>query len=1015
MTLPPSPFKGLSSFGDAEHDRRFFFGRERESEVVAANLMASRLTVLYGPSGVGKSSLLRAGVAQRLRSLVPAGAGEEGGAEVAIVDSWRDDPIVAVAAAAGAPTDVPLVDALAERAITSGGELYLILDQMEEYVLYHGREGGPLAGALEDVLTRSDLPVHVLLGVRDDSLADLDALKRRLPGLFGNVLRLDHLTRAAARSAIEGPLRAYAELGGPEVVAEEELVEAVLDQVAAGRIEQHLSGRSLVDDVVRERRVEAPYLQLVLERLWDVERARGSDVLRGATLAELGGAEQIVEEHLERALAGLSPEERDLVAELFDHLVTPSGTKIAHAIDDLARYADEDPATLEPVLARLDAARILRRVPGRVGGPPRFEIFHDVLAPAVLAWRAGHEAGRALERERAAAKRRHRRLALIATLALVALAGTLALAAWALEQRSDARALARTAEARELAASALSELETDPERSLRLAVEAAEVESSDRTEAVLRRALLESRVRLKADVPEAGVALSTLGSDRGIAVAAPKTMTIFDSSLETTGSRSPPGRILELRSDAAAAVNGRTVTIFDPATGRVERRVTLPAGQLVVRDVESGAILGSIPAPKTIRHLALGPERTLFAVSDGSHTTVIVNALTGEGRHVLDQPSSVTALRFGPAARTLAVGGTDGSVRLWRVSTGEGRGLLRGHVGHITDIAFSPRATLLATASSDGTARVWRVGSGEGVSVLPGHENPVNDVAFSANGSFVVTSGRDGTARVWRAETGEAIATLRGHGDSVEAAAFLPGDRRVVSTGLEGTVRIWDTVKQPPLRLVRALRQPVVRVAFSRDGFEAVTIDGKSHLLSEDGDEVAVRTATDPPVERAPDGATVTIDGKNAIVRRPNGRELVLRGHLDIVTSARFSPDGTQVVTASRDHVPIVWDAHRGVLLRKLVVHFAIVSDARFSPDGRWIVTAGPGRAALWDAETGEYLFLLQGHEDILLSAAFDSTSRRIVTGSRDGTIRTYRCTVCGHIDELIPLARARLQAAQPG
>ena len=52
---------------------------------------------------------------------------------------------------------------------------------MEEYVLYHGRDGGPLADALEDVLTRPGLPVHVLLGVRDDSLADLDAFKRRLP------------------------------------------------------------------------------------------------------------------------------------------------------------------------------------------------------------------------------------------------------------------------------------------------------------------------------------------------------------------------------------------------------------------------------------------------------------------------------------------------------------------------------------------------------------------------------------------------------------------------------------------------------------------------------------------------------------------------------------------------------------------------------------------------------------------------------------------------------------------
>ena len=51
---------------------------------------------------------------------------------------------------------------------------------------------------------------------------------------------------------------------------------------------------------------------------------------------------------------------------------------------------------LEPVLGALDAARILRRVPGRGGGPPRYEIFHDVLAPAVLAWRARHESERAL-------------------------------------------------------------------------------------------------------------------------------------------------------------------------------------------------------------------------------------------------------------------------------------------------------------------------------------------------------------------------------------------------------------------------------------------------------------------------------------------------------------------------------------------------------------------------------------------------------------------------------------------
>src|SRR5687768_17930957 len=117
MTLPTSPFKGLSYFSDSEHDRRFFFGRERESEVVAANLMASRLTVLYGPSGVGKSSLLRAGVASRLRSLAPAIGPHDCAGEIVVVDSWRDDPVAAVATAAGGRTELALADALAERAL----------------------------------------------------------------------------------------------------------------------------------------------------------------------------------------------------------------------------------------------------------------------------------------------------------------------------------------------------------------------------------------------------------------------------------------------------------------------------------------------------------------------------------------------------------------------------------------------------------------------------------------------------------------------------------------------------------------------------------------------------------------------------------------------------------------------------------------------------------------------------------------------------------------------------------
>ena len=199
LGAPDSPYKGLARFDDSELDARFFFGRERETELVAANLVASRLTVLYGPSGVGKSSLLRAGVVRRLRALVPAGAAPRRRRARCRSSStpWRDDPLAAIATAAGARRArgaEELADVLAERSPSVDGELYLVLDQMEEYFVYHGRDdGGPLADALAEILTRPELRVHVLLGIRDDALAELDAFKGRVPSLFGNVLRLDHL------------------------------------------------------------------------------------------------------------------------------------------------------------------------------------------------------------------------------------------------------------------------------------------------------------------------------------------------------------------------------------------------------------------------------------------------------------------------------------------------------------------------------------------------------------------------------------------------------------------------------------------------------------------------------------------------------------------------------------------------------------------------------------------------------------------------------------------------------
>src|SRR5207248_2468233 len=190
-----------------------------------------------------------------------------------------------------------------------GGDLYVILDQAEEYFLYHGGENGRGSFATEfpAVVNDSDLRVNFVLAVRDDSLARLDAFRKRIPNVFGNYLRLEHLDREAARAAIVEPVREYNRLVGEDdaVSIEPALVDAVLDQVVTGKVEVGQTGRGAIESANGDVRIETPYLQLVLRRLWDEERESGAHELRLATLQRLGGAEQIVQDHVERALTDL--------------------------------------------------------------------------------------------------------------------------------------------------------------------------------------------------------------------------------------------------------------------------------------------------------------------------------------------------------------------------------------------------------------------------------------------------------------------------------------------------------------------------------------------------------------------------------------------------------------------------------------------------------------------------------------------------------------------------------------
>jgi WD40 repeat protein len=137
-----------------------------------------------------------------------------------------------------------------------------------------------------------------------------------------------------------------------------------------------------------------------------------------------------------------------------------------------------------------------------------------------------------------------------------------------------------------------------------------------------------------------------------------------------------------------------------------------------------------------------------------------------------------------------------------------------------------------------------------------------------------------------------------------------------------------------------------------------------------------------------------------------------LAGHTSTITSVAFSPDGQLLLTASLDKDARLWSADTGALVHLLRWHSGPVGGAAFSPDGRWVVTAGPGAAGVGLVSTGERVGFVRGHRKPLIGAAFAGPKGRvIVTASKDGTIGTYHCYFCGSVDELVAVAKRRLEA----
>ncbi len=970
-----SPYVGLSYFTEDVAD--LFFGRESERTLIIGNLRAAQLTILYAESGVGKSSLLNAGVAARLRSLAMRSLAERGSAQFipVVFNSWRDDPVGDLIGeirravepfVSDAQLELPadrLEGAIEAAAAATGATLLLILDQFEEFLLYGASDGQPsrFADELGRCINRHGLPANFLIAVREDAYAGVgDVLRGKVVNAYANTFNLEHLDRDAGREAIVKPIEHFNQSHSEEPPMEVEpgLVEAVLDGVTTGQVAFDHEAAGVVSQdgaLAGGNRIETPYLQLVLSALWERERDAGSRVLRAGTLEELGGAQAIVRSHLERAMDQLSQSERETAVDIFNHLVTPSGTKIVHAIPDLAQYGGREVPEVETLVEKLSSGdqRILRPIPPAPGeSAMRVEIFHDVLAPAILAWRNAQDSVR-LERERQAAEDRataerrrariFRALAVVATALLVLAVVAVILARVETNRAHQAEHLALS---RQLAAQATSDLQNGAlSRGVLLSLEAYRLSPTSDARTSLIRAM---------------DATSAMVSDFG-GHTADVTSVVYtpDGKLIATGGAD--GSILlqdASTGGVVAALRGHTQAVNSIALSR--------DGKTLVSGGQDGALIfWSIPDGRQLRVIR---QATPINGVDFSHTAAVVAASTPQGivnlydattgrllRTLKVSRKGVNAVAFSPDGRTLATASDDHTVELWNVVSGAHIRTLSGHSKSVSYVVFAPDGKTLASASQDRSVIIWSATTGARLRTLRGHTDFVNSVAYSPDGAVLASAADDHHVILWNAATGRQLQTLRGHSAQVESVAFSPAAATLASGGDDFQVIVWQA-KPPLVKQDLAIGSAVNAVAYS------------------------------------PSGRTLAVGADNGTIglyESTTGRRLnVLRGHTGAVESLAFSPDGRTLASGSADQTVRLWDVSTGALKRTLRGHSDYVFSVAFSPDGRTLASGSADTTVrLWNATTGAAEFTLHGHTDFVNAVAFSPDSRTLASASSDKSV----------------------------
>ncbi len=959
------PYRGLQVF-DEEH-AEFFFGREADVGWLLEALRDSRFLAVVGPSGSGKSSLVRAGLIPALRRGDFQRRGDpfpEGD-----LGAWSPDPtrlsgpnsteinskdwLIQVFQPGRRPLDSLAFALLKCNQGTLSQNLGTLVEELR------ADENG-LGRLTQEILAHATHTTHLALVVDQFeelfTLCEADAARRAFianllhaastPGGQAVVIltmRADFYSQAATYPDLAVHLADNQVLVSPMTGVELTRAITLPAQKVGLSFEPGLVDRLLADTEGEPGAL--PLLQHALLELWE---RRQNGRLTFAAYYAIGGVQGALAQRAEGLLAEFTPDQQAHVRWVMLRLARlgegTADTRRRATMTELARTPEEE-AAVRAVVAKLADARLVTTSCDLETGEETVEVAHEALIrgwPALQSWLAE-------DRE---ALRLHQRLAEAAL-------------EWARNSRDESYLYrgARLAAAEEWAATHAGDLNQLERDFLSASLTARDAETTAR-EGRRRRVVLALAAGL---IVTFGLALLALSQWQQV-----------EKQRRLTLSRqlaAQAGEYVDDQLDLALLLSAEAFQIADTVEARSGLLAALTASPYMKTYLRGHT--------NWVWSVAFSPDGKTLASGGADGTIILWDVATGQpsGPPLTGHSDWVRSIAFSPDGGTLASGSADGTLILWDATTGQPLGPpLVGHNGFITEVAFSPDGRMLASGSADGTLILWDVASGQPLGdPLVGHTSFVLSLAFSPDtpegtgGRILASSGADGSVILWDISTGlkpgatgrepdrdQPLAyALTGHHGAVFSVAFSPDGQALALGGEDQTIILWDVAARQPLgQPLTGHEGPVSSIAFSPDGRALVS-------SSEDKTVILWDLETGQPLDRS------------------------FTGHSDRVLDVAFSPDGHTLASGSADETVILWDVSTQSLGHPLAGHTLWVNNLAFSPDGRRLASASSdGTIILWDAANHQPLGPpLVGHKSDVNEVAFSPDNQLLASGGLDGAI----------------------------